>query len=91
MADVGVGHSLQQTSMPDPSPRGMPSGSGGTHSNLTCWPGGKNSGRFPSQDDVWEFTRRVWASFQVPKVRYHASKVDNNYSVPLVPHSLDRD
>ena len=26
----------------------------------------------PSQDDIKEFARRAWASFQVPKVRCHA-------------------
>ena len=32
----------------------------------------------------------VQVLFQVPKVRCHASKVDNDYSMPLAPHSLDR-
>ena len=45
----------------------------------------------PSQDDFQEFARRVWVSFQVPKVRCHASKVDNNHSTLLAHHSLDRD
>ena len=34
---------------------------------------------------------RVQVSFQVPKERCHASKVDNDYSMPLAPQSLDRD
>ena len=33
----------------------------------------------------------MWASFQVPKVRCHTSKVDYDYSGPPAPHSLDRD
>ena len=45
----------------------------------------------PGQDDLQEFARRVWASFQVPKVRCHASQVDNNHSMPMAHHSLDRD
>ena len=45
----------------------------------------------PSQDNVQEFPRRVWASFQVPKARCHAPKVNNDYSAPLAPHYLDRD
>ena len=45
----------------------------------------------PDQDDLQQFTRRVQASFQVPKVRCHASRVDNIHSTLLVPHSLDGD
>ena len=45
----------------------------------------------PNQDNLQEFTRRVWASFQVPKARCHASKVDNDHSTPPAPCSLDRD
>ena len=45
----------------------------------------------PGQDNLWEYARRVWASFEVPKAWCHASKVDNDHSVLLVPHSLDRD
>ena len=42
LAGVEVGDSLQWTSMPEPSPRGVPSGSSGVHSSWTQWPGGEN-------------------------------------------------
>ena len=45
----------------------------------------------PSQDDIQEFSSKVWASFQIPKVRCCTSKVENDYSVLPAPHSLDRD
>ena len=45
----------------------------------------------PGQDNLQEFARRVQVSFQVPKARCYASKVDNDYSAPPAHHSLDRD
>ena len=45
----------------------------------------------PSQDNLHEFARRVWASFQVAKARCCASKVDNDHSLLPAHHSLDRD
>ena len=45
----------------------------------------------PGQDDLWEFARRVWALFQLPKVSCHTAKVENDYSATPAPHSLDRD
>ena len=45
----------------------------------------------PSQSDVKEFVRRIWASFQLPKVSSCAQEVTNDYFMLLAPLSLDRD
>ena len=45
----------------------------------------------PRQEDIQEFAKKVWASFEVPKVRCCTSKVENDYSALSAPHSLDRD
>ena len=89
LAGMGMGDGLPQTSMSEPSPMegakwikwhvrqlDMP----------TWW---QELKEVPNQDNLQEFTRRVQASFQVPKVRCHASKVDNDHSMLLAPHSLD--
>ena len=41
--------------------------------------------------DIPQFMRRVRASFQMPKVRCHAKKMENNYLVLPAPHCLKRD
>ena len=45
----------------------------------------------PNQTDTPQFPRRVWASFQMPKVRCHPSKAKNDYSVLPTPHCIVRD
>ena len=89
--DAGLGDGLPQTSTPEFSPME------GTEWIKWCvwqldmptwwW----ELKEVASQGDLQEFASRVYASFQVPKVRCHASKVDNNHSTPPALHSLDRD
>ena len=45
----------------------------------------------PNQMDVQEFTRWIWASFQLPKASSHTQGVDNNYLAPPAPQSLECD
>ena len=91
LASAGVGDSLPWTLMPEPSP------TEGTEwikwhvqqpDMLACW---QELKEVPGQDNLQEFARRVWASFEVPKQWCCASKVDNDDSALLAHHSLDRD
>ena len=41
--------------------------------------------------DIPQFVRRVRASFQIPKARCHAKKMENDYSVPPAPYCIERD
>ena len=43
------------------------------------------------QDNLQEFAWMVQASFEVPKVRSHVAKVDNDHSMLPTHHSIDRD
>ena len=41
--------------------------------------------------DLPWFARRLRALFQLPKVRCHASNMENDYLAPPAPHCIDRD
>ena len=85
------GGGLPQTSMPEPSPMEGTEGIKWHAWQLdmpALWQGLKE---VPSQDNLQEFTRRVWASFELPKMQCCASKVDNYHSALPAHHSLDRD
>ena len=43
----------------------------------------------PQEGDVHRFTRRVWASFQMPKECYCTTKGYNDYTVPPALHCID--
>ena len=47
--------------------------------------------RVPSQKDIPEFARQVWASFQMPRVRCHTEKMENDYLALPTPHCIKRD
>ena len=91
MAGKGVVDGLQQTSTPKPSPERNTKWIKWHAQQLDTPAWLPELREVPSQDDIWEFARMVWVSFQVPRVRCHASKVDNDYFVPPAPHSLDMD
>ena len=60
-------------------------------------PPGRNTGmgartvEVPNQTDIPQFVRWVWPSFQMPKVRCHAEKMENDYLAPPGPHNIKRD
>ena len=66
-ASMGIGDGLLQTSMPEPS---LMEGAKWIKLHvrqldmLAWW---QELKEVPDQDDLQEFTRRVWASFQVPR------------------------
>ena len=80
-----------QTSMPEPSPQSTNELIGWCTKqvNMPAW--WQELWEVLDQSDPQEFARRVRASFQVPKASCHATKVENDYPSPQVPHSLDRD
>ena len=45
----------------------------------------------PHQGDVCGFARRLWASFQMHKECYHATKGHNYYTAPPAPHCIGQD
>ena len=57
---------------------------------LAWWP---ELWRVPNQTDIPQFARQVqvWASFQMPKVRCHTKKMENDYSVLPTPQCIERD
>ena len=67
------------------------SGSLGTPAMWKHHPGGQSYGEVPNQMDIPQFTRRVRASFQMPKVRCHANKMESNYLALPTPHCIERD
>ena len=42
----------------------------------------------PQKGDVWEFMKRIWASFHMPRDSYHATDGRNNYMVPPALHCV---
>ena len=81
----------QQTSTPEPSPQNVYEWIGWPTQQVSIPAWWQELWEVPSQDDLWEFARRVWVSFQLPKAGCHAAKVENDYSALPAPHSLDRD
>ena len=81
-ASDGPEEDPQQTSMPEPSPQRNNEWIHWhtQHVEIPAW--WQELQEVPSQSDIKEFIQRMHASFQVPKVRCHISKVENNYSVP---------
>ena len=45
----------------------------------------------PNQMDIPQFARRMWALFQMSKVRCHASNTENDYLALPTPHCIERD
>ena len=45
----------------------------------------------PNQTDIPQFARCMQASFQMPKARCHAEKMDNDYSALPTLHCIERD
>ena len=52
---------------------------------LAWWP---ELWQIPNQTDIPQLTRWVWTSFQMPKVRCHNEKMENDYLVPPTPTAL---
>ena len=91
LAGMGSGDGLPQTSMPEPSLMDHMKWIKWYMRQLDILAWWQELKEVSNQDNLQEFAKRVWASFQVPKARCHASKVDNDHSTLLAPHSLDRD
>ena len=91
LAGIGVGDGLQQIPTPEPSCHKSAKWIQWCTQQLDMPAWWWECREVPGQGNIQEFTRMVWASFRVPKVTCCTSKVDNNYSTPPAPNSLDRD
>ena len=47
--------------------------------------------RVLNQRDTIQFTKQVWASFQIPKAKCLAQGMENDYKLPPTPHCTEWD
>ena len=55
---------------------------------LAWWP---ELQRVPSQRNTLQFTKQVWASFQLPKTKCLTQGTENDYTLPPTPHYIEQD